>query len=128
MKNTILPILLFCSSSTVFAEEHAILNFSLIEASTSENELIYKSEVNYSISIELNEESAVVNDKAFKGIFKIRDINGYPNLDIQLFDYNQLNQEVLLANINLNATWGMESEISWWYKAKRYTARLTPKR
>ena len=128
MKNLIIPSLLLIASTSLSAQETVSVDFKLTEMSIPAKDSINKFEAQGEMLFDYGEEAVLDKEGQFKAVFKITGINGKPNLDFKLFDYDDNQKVFSVGSIILNTNWEADSEFSWWHNAIKYTVVLTPKK
>ncbi|MDD4863364.1 MAG: hypothetical protein PHE38_05090 [Alishewanella agri] len=127
MKKLLLPILLL--STNVFASNAPIsIAFELTEMTIPAKDTIDNFVSKFEIAFDYNKEVDYVQDKEFKAQFEVVEANGLPQLTIKLFDYDKNEELFPVGNFTLNTNWGSKSEVTWWYKATKYSISATPKK
>ena len=120
-------LFLFCLTCTpINAEEMVAVDFRLTKMSIPAKDTIDKIDSEVKFAFNYGEQAVLDREQEFKAVFQVDDVNGKPELQLHLFDYNSEDELFEIGNIKLNTSWQTESEFTWWHKSIKYTVVLTP--
>ena len=129
MKKFLFSILLLSTtiSSVVFAADELVsIDFTLTEKSKSSNGKVSNVESTFEIVFDYDEEIDYQHDDKFKAVFQVVDVDGLPQVTVNLYDFDENQKLFNVGNMTLHTNWGNKSELTWWYKTTKYSMILIP--